>query len=168
MDSRGNKKHMKHLRNQRMRTLNLNQHRQPKAVSLRHSNTSNGGHRKTKSLNSTQIKPYMNSTGPGDYTAPSLWGTTQVLNSKMKSSPYFSMGQRCKTPILSKEQTQDIRGKGTFIPMILILLIWLFIDAPGSTLYSIPSYIGKGEIYNPSFGFTIKTYQLFNKLFRIT
>ena len=57
-------------------------------------------------------KPYLNSTGPGEYSLPNLWTVSGQGNSKNKVNPSFSIGKRCKTPIISKEHTQDIKGKG--------------------------------------------------------
>ena len=60
-----------------------------------------------------KYRSYLNVTGPADYNLPILWGNA-TSSSNMNSSPFYSMAQRCKTPIISKGHTQDIKGIGKF------------------------------------------------------
>jgi len=60
-----------------------------------------------------KTRAYLNNTGPGEYDLPNLWKLSGIGNSRNKSSPCFSIAQRCKTPILSKFHTQDIIGKSS-------------------------------------------------------
>lgn len=74
---------------------------------------SNTRSRRTKSFTHARLKSYINATGPGDYDLPNLWGALKTA-SNYNNGPFFSMGQRCKTPIISKKHIQDIIGKSKF------------------------------------------------------
>ena len=73
-----------------------------------------GTNKKNKTMypDRDRYRSYMNITGPADYNMPAFWGTINTTTSNYKSSPFYSIGGRCKTPILSKHHTQDMKGKG--------------------------------------------------------
>lgn len=96
-------------RSSHMRTINSKNPRTP-LYTLHRKSRSTGGQRRNQIR--ARMKSYMNVTGPGDYNLPRLWGTLNTSSSKMRSGPFFSIAARCKTPIISKEHTQDMKGKG--------------------------------------------------------
>lgn len=80
----------------------------------RQSKSTGTNRRRTHGFDKSKFRSYMNATGPGDYNLPTLWGSFHTSTSKMRTSPFFSMGKRCKTPVLSKGHTQDLKGKSKY------------------------------------------------------
>lgn len=68
--------------------------------------------RRTQSVLEKKQRPYLNSTGPGEYNLPNLWKAQGFKNSRNKQGPSFSISKRCKTPLISKNHTQDMLGRG--------------------------------------------------------
>lgn len=76
---------------------------------------SQGSRRKfklNKLFGKQKYKFYLNETGPGEYEIANLWGTLNKTQSKINTGPFYSFAARCKTPIISKHHTQDLKGKG--------------------------------------------------------
>jgi len=60
-----------------------------------------GGFEKRKFL---KPKFFQNSTGPGDYEVSTQFGSEYTrAPSTLRSSPFYSMRWKCKTPLISKE-----------------------------------------------------------------
>lgn len=78
------------------------------------SRTKSGGKRRRINdfFKKGRYKSYINVTGPGQYEVPQLWGKRDQKALSIKSGPFYTIGARCKTPILSKGHTQDLKGKG--------------------------------------------------------
>ena len=94
--------------------------------------------KKNERFSMKKLKSFMNATGPADYDLPNLWLSFHMASSRMHTSPCFSMRKRWKTPLLNKDQIQDLKGIGN--------ILCLFLGMPGVGTYEIPSKITSGRL----------------------